>query len=124
MQRENYQVVSDKFIDYYYHQWNTNYPLIKNLYSGNVCITYFGNKYNNFDNVLQYLITNKVNKLDFNNFKSFAQPLGDDKILIHILGSVCTNGNIFYRKFSEIIILQRDIWNKYYIINNIFSLVD
>ncbi len=123
---QNYAEITERFVRYYYQLWNTNQNSIKDLYMAcgpSACITYLGNKYNTFDQVLNYLSSVGVKKLTFDNLKFTSQPLGEDKILINISGNVTSNG-IQYRKFSETIILFRDIWNKYYISNNIFFLMD
>ena len=120
---QNYSDVTERFVTHYYRLWNTNYSSIKQLYTEIPCITYLGNKYNNFDHVLNYLTLIGVKKLAFDNLKFTSQPLGEDKILISIWGNVTSNC-IQYRKFTETIVLHRDIWNKYYITNSIFSLVD
>ena len=120
---QNYIEVTERFVKHYYQLWNTNQNSIKDLYGLGACITYLGNKYNNFHHILNYLTLIGIKKLTFDNLKFTSQPLGEDKILINIWGNVTSNG-IHYRKFTETIILYRDIWNRWYITNSIFCLMD
>lgn len=120
--RTCYQQTADNCVKYYYSQWNSNPLLIKNMYNSVACITYLNNKWNNFDQVISLLRSQNINKLEFITSNVFAQPIVDDKILINIFGTVTTNISVYPKKFKETIVLQRDIWNKYYIINSIFWL--
>ena len=119
MQQNDFRKVSSDFCKFYYEMWNNNPSNIKTLYD-NTKITYLEKEFISFDSYFNFLKT-FVYKLEILNYKYISQPVGDDYILINVTGNVSMN--YFSKKFTETIILRKNMWNKYNITNSIFTLL-
>lgn len=121
----NFRKVSADFCKLYYEMWNNNPSNIKMLYD-NTKITYSSSlplnsekEFLSFDSYFNFLKT-FMYKFEILNYKYISQPLSDDNILITVTGNINTNN--FNKKFTETIIIHKNMWNKYNITNSIFIL--
>ena len=115
------QIAKD-FCQYYYHLWDTNFPLINNLYTNDSKITYLEREFNNFNYLLNYIkYVDKIYRFDHISVTALSQIIDNNTILINVVGVIAVN-DICFRNFNESIILKRNVWEKYYITNSIFRL--
>lgn len=123
--RSSYKKIAFSFCQHYYQTWDTNFPMVSKLYISNPKITYFETKFNNIHSWVNYIKNfQKVWKFEHINFSVTAQPLDNNTILIQVSGTITVNDNVYWNRFSETLIIQRNIWNKWYISNSIFHLTD
>jgi hypothetical protein len=124
-----YHKIATDFYKYYYNLWDSNPLLIKDLYNNQnnqnnqTKITYMGYVFNNFNSLIYYLRSIKIYKFDHLSTCVTSQPIDDNTILINVTGTIAVN-SIFFEKYSETILLNRNIWNNYYITNSMFSLIE
>ena len=122
--RTCYQKIAFDFCKYYYRIWDTNFPMIKDVYSNNPNITYFDQNFNNINSWYNYINNYQgVNKFEHINFKGTAHVLDSSRILIHVTGTITANNSIYWKKYSETIVIRKNIWDKWYITNSIFKLI-
>jgi len=111
----DFRKLATDFCSKYYYLWNTNPYSLKFLFNDEK-ITYENKEFTSFDGYFNFLKT-IINKIEFTNYKFVAQPLGKSSILINVSGTV--NINFITKKFNETIVLHKNIWEKYHIINTV-----
>lgn len=111
----DFRKIAADFCSMYYYFWNTSPYSLKTLFN-NEKITYDNKEFTSFDAYLNFL-KNQIHKIEFVNFKFISQPLEKSSILINISGVV--NINFIPKKFNETIIIHKNLWEKYYIVNTI-----
>jgi hypothetical protein len=121
--RNNYNSIGLEFLKYYYRLWDNNFPAIGNLYCDNPAITYLDIDYTNFNNYMWSIRNQGIYKFSHWNYNWKCQPINNNSILIAVTGNISTNDSIYCRKFTETIIIQRDIFDNWYILNTIFQLL-
>ena len=119
-----YEDISNSFINHYYQIWDNDFLSLNKLLANNIKISYFNNKFGDFLSWVNF-IKNKQGVCNFKHiqFKTTSQPLNNNIVLIQVVGTITVNDSIYWRNFTETIIIQQDIWDKWYITNIIFSLV-
>jgi len=122
--RINYKQLADEFCKYYYSLYDTNFILLNNFYNQASQFTFQDEEILGFNNLLEKLRSNGYYKFTHNNMKINSQPIGQNNLLINILGNISINDSIFQNKFIETIILQKDNLNKFEIFSTIFKIID
>ena len=122
--RTCYKKIAFDFCNNYYRIWDTNFPMIKDVYNNNPKITYFDRNFKNINTWSNYINNYQgVNKFEHINFSGTAHVLDRSNILIHVTGTITVNNSIYWRKYSETIIIRKNIWDKWYVTNSIFKLI-
>lgn len=121
--RNCHEKIAYNFCRYYYKLMDMNLHSIRSLYINTPYITYLGNKFNNYISLLNNIKNHGISKFEHIQFTGSSQPLNDSTILINIIGTITVNNSIYWRQYNETLIIKRDIWDNWYIINNIFSLI-
>ena len=117
-----YQVGTD-FCKEYYQKFDNNLPLIGRLFDKNVKITFLGNHFNSITSLINYNKQYGIWKYKHGDIYKQYQPLDNHSILISSFGTISINDSVYYRKFTETIIIRRDIWGNWFITNLIFQLI-
>lgn len=123
---DNFRNISNDFCKLYYEMWNNNPSNIRGLYvNPKITYSYLGSEkeFLSFDSYFNFL-KSFIYKLQILDYKYITQPFDQDlnssNILISISGNI--NINFINRKFTETIILSKNVWNKYNITNSIFKI--
>ena len=119
----SYYQIGTEFCKYYYQLWDNNFPLIGNLFDKNIKITFLGNHFNNITSLVNSNRNYGIWSFSHSNIYKQYQPIDDNTILISAFGTLCINNNNYYRKFSETIIIRRNIWGNWFITNLVFQLI-
>ena len=118
-----YQKISSEFCKYYYCLWDKNFPLIGNLYSNDIKITFLNRNMNGILQLINYVKTQGIWKFNHGIVSGTSQPIDNNTILINIVGEIAINDSPYYHKYTETLIIKRNIWGDWYITSNIFRLV-
>lgn len=123
--KDCYEKVASDFCQNYYRIWDNDFNMICKLYISSPMITYLDMKFNKVYYLINYIKNSQgICKFDHINFKGTGQPLDENSILIQITGTITVNNSIHWRKYTETLIIKRNIWNTWHISNSIFSLID
>ena len=121
--RNYYQIISFEFCKYYYRLCDTNFNMVGSLYVNNPKITYLDQRIGNFNGLADYINSRGIYKFEHISFNGTSQPLNDSTILINIVGTITVDNSIYWRDFTETIVIRRNIWDKWYITNSISQLL-
>ena len=112
--------ISSEFCRKYYQTFDNDFTQICKLYNKDCKITYLGNTFNNPTSLVNYIKTGGSYKFTHHQYKGYSQPLSHDKILIQIVGTISANNSIYNKQYCETLIIQRDFWSNWTIINSLF----
>lgn len=119
----NYNKISSGFCKYYYHLWDQNFPSIINLYSNNAKIYFLNRNVTNVHGLSNCIRIEGIWKFDHLSIYGTSQLLDCDTILINVFGNISINCVPYHQKFTETLIIKRNMWNKWFIINSIFRII-
>jgi hypothetical protein len=118
-----YQKISTEFCRQYYQYWDNNFPLIGNLFANNIKITFLDKQIGNINQLIDCVSNEGIWKFEHNSIYGISQPLDDNTILINTYGYISFNRAPYCRKFTDTIVIKRDIYENWYIINIMFRII-
>lgn len=122
--RTNYKQLADEFCKYYYSLYDTNFYQLSNLYYQDAQFTYLDEEILGFNNFFEKLKINGNYKFTHHQMNINAQPIGQNNLLISIVGTISINDSIYQNKFIETILIQKDDFNRILICSTIFKFIN
>ncbi len=119
-----YKQIADEFCRQYYSVYDENFSNLVDLYYTDSQFTYLDQEFIGFNNLLQKIKSFGINKFVHNNLNITAQPIGNNYIIISIVGQIIINNSVFPNKFMETIYVQITDENKFKVCSTIFKLLD
>lgn len=118
-----HQNISSEFCRQYYQYWDNNFPLIGNLFANNIKITFLDKHISNINQLINFVRAEGIWKFEHSIIYGISQPLDDNTILINSYGFIAVNNTSYYKKFTDTIVIRRNICDNWYIINIIFRII-
>ena len=121
--KTKYKQIANDFCRQYYNVYDENFNNLIDLYCTDSQFTYLDQEFIGFSDFLQKIRNLGIHKFFHNNLNITAQPIGDNYLLICIIGQVTINSTL-QNKFMETIYVQVTNDNKLKVGSTIFKLLD
>ena len=121
---DNYNQIANEFLTNYYKEKNNNIQNTYMFYNNDCLFTFLGNELKGFNNYIQ-----KISNLSLLNMKFIVdylqvQPSINKTLLVTVRGKFHNNSKYYnYYNFIEIIVLKKNMFDRFVIYNNIFTKV-
>lgn len=119
----DYRKISSNFCEYYYRLWDQNFPSITNLYSNDAKVNFMSKNVNSVHELLNHVKGQGIWNFDHTSIHGACQLMNEHTILINVYGNICINCIPYHQKYTETLIIRRDIWNRWFITNSIFRII-
>ena len=121
--RSNYVYIAEEFCKYYYNTYDTNFSGLVNLYYNESQFTFLNKEYLGFNSLHNDIKSNNL-KFSHSDMHINVQPLGPKNMEICVTGKISFNDEIFAHNFTENLVLERDNYNRVYILSTIFKVIE
>ena len=121
---DNYNQIANEFLTNYYKAKNNNIQNTYMFYNTDCLFTFLGNELKGFNNYIQ-----KLSNLSLLNMKFIVdylqvQPSINKTLIVTVRGKFHNNSKYYnYYNFIEIIVLKKNMFDRFVIYNNIFTKV-
>ena len=121
---DNYNQIANEFLTNYYKEKNNNIQNTYMFYNNDCLFTFLGNELKGFNNYIQ-----KISNLSLLNMKFIidylqVQPSINKTLIVTVRGKFHNNSKYYnYYNFIEIIVLKKNMFDRFVIYNNIFTKV-
>ena len=118
---DNYNQIANEFLNNYYNAKNSNIVNTYMFYNTDCLFTFLGNELKGFNNYIQ-----KIRNLSLLNIKFIVdnvkiQPSINKTLIVTVKGKFHNNSkNYNYYNFIEIILLKKNMFDRFVIYNNLF----
>lgn len=121
--RSNYVHIAEEFCKYYYSTYDSNFSELANLYYNESQFTFLNKEYLGFNSLYNEIKSNNL-KFSHSDMHINVQPLGPKNMEICVTGKISFNDAIFTHHFTENLILERDNYNRMFILSTIFKVIE
>lgn len=119
-----YKQIAEEFSKYYYSLYDTTFVHLSTIYPPDAKFTYLDEEIIGFPNYYEHLRHRNIYKFTHYTINVTSQPLNNKSLLLIATGIMSVNDAIYQNRFSEMIVIQRDDQNKFFVTHTIFKLCD
>ena len=120
----SYTTIAMNFCNFYYTNYDNNFASLTALFSDNAHITFQGEEFLGFNNYITKLKQFSIVRFKHDTVNCVVQPITPDKIMISSHGYIHINNATNKHVYIETLVLQKDIFNNFSIVNNIVKILN
>lgn len=120
----DYKRIAEEFCLEYYTLYDNNIESLQKLYHPEAKFVYLDHEFISFHNWSNALRCNNYYKFTHNDMSINVIAVNNLNLLITITGTMIVNNSCLEQKFTENILLQKDVGNNFYICTTIFKFLE
>ena len=112
-----YKQIAEEFCKYYYNLYDNDFKRLASSFHPEAQFTVKDVEICGFDNYYKFLEQHGLDKYTHHDIVVSCQPVGDSHLILTVNGTITISNSIFVNKFIETLFLQRNEFNRFYILS-------